>query len=91
MTQSVNYAVVRASEEPVSKYIEDQNWFFLHWKFDPTIKSNLVVLDTVESYFCDETFLLYDMLIDEDFPSITDSMIELVVGRRIKLIYNFFE
>ena len=56
VTQSVNYAVVRASEEPVSAYIEDQNWFFLHWKFDPTIKSCLVVLDTIASYFATRPF-----------------------------------
>ena len=45
-------------EKNISEYIEDQNWFPLQWKKDPTISSMLVVLDSIDEKFHDVTNLL---------------------------------
>ena len=35
----------------VRKLVEDQSWFFLHWRLDPTIQSALVMLDAIHGLF----------------------------------------
>ncbi len=62
--------------EKVSNIILDSSWFFLSWKNDPTIKSMLVMLDTIQSKFsvCDEIF---SNLIDEENPPFIFQYIEL--------------
>jgi len=43
---------------PISKIIKNQTWFFSEWENDPTIKSMLTMLDTIQEKFkdCDNCF-----------------------------------
>ena len=62
--------------EKISDIILDSSWFFLSWKKDPTIKSMLVMLDTIQEKFkdCEEIF---SSLMDEDNPPFIFQYIEL--------------
>ena len=44
-------------ETPISKQIKDQPWFWMEWLFDPTVHSALIMLDEIESRFCDVEYL----------------------------------
>lgn len=77
VTQDINYDAVDDTAGSISNYIEDQNWFFLHWNFDPTISSCLVVLDTIEEFFRDVTFPLYEAISDPKSPAITFQFLNL--------------
>jgi hypothetical protein len=48
----------------VRKLVEDQSWFFLHWRLDPTIQSVLVMLDAIHELF-KSTSGLFNRLVDE--------------------------
>ena len=39
------------SEKTITEEIENQNWFSLSWKKDPTVKAMLNMLDTIHNYF----------------------------------------
>jgi len=43
---------------PISEIIKNQTWFFSEWENDPTIKSMLTMLDTIQEKFkdCDNCF-----------------------------------
>jgi hypothetical protein len=58
------------------KLVEDQPWFFLHWRLDPTIQSALVVLDAIHGLFRYNTGL-FARLIDEERPAITFQLLPL--------------
>lgn len=45
------------NRESISSWIIDQNWFMYTWEKDPTIKSMLVMLDTIHSSFKESTGL----------------------------------
>ncbi len=60
----------------VSKYLEEQPWFFLYWKQDPTIQSALVMLDAIQMRF-GKASGLYSKLTDEDVPRITFQFLNL--------------
>ena len=52
------------TNEDLSVWIRNQNWFMYSWESDPTIKSMLVVLDEIHSCFKNETDL-WDNLMKE--------------------------
>ena len=61
-------------EKKLSKIIENSSWFFSIWKFDPTIKSMLVMLDEIHDVFQDDKNFkndLWSQLIDKVKPPIT--------------------
>lgn len=60
----------------VKKVLEDQPWFFLHWRLDPTVQSVLVVLDAIHGLFSSEAGL-YARLVDEQKPAITFQLLPL--------------
>lgn len=43
---------IKSEEQKISEAITDEPWFFAAWKNDPTIQSMLVMLDTIESKYC---------------------------------------
>jgi len=59
-----------------SGHIKDAAWFFSSWKKDPTIKSMLVMLDTIHASF-NNTSGLFEKLINREQPLITFQFIEL--------------
>lgn len=60
----------------VRKLLEDQSWFFLNWRLDPTIQSILVMLDAIHQLFRSEAGL-YDRLVNEKKPAITFQLLSL--------------
>jgi Protein of unknown function DUF262 len=67
--------------EPVAvsslrKLIEDQPWFFMYWRLDPTIQSALTMLDAIHERFR-ETTELYARLVDQSHPAITFQLLKL--------------
>jgi hypothetical protein len=60
----------------VRKLVEDQSWFFLHWRLDPTIQSVLVMLDAIHGFF-KSTSGLYNRLVDDERPAITFELLPL--------------
>lgn len=65
--------------ETYSSLIKNKNWYFATWEKDPTIKSMLVMLDTIDAIFNNNgrPEKLYRQLIDEANPTITFQFIEL--------------
>lgn len=57
-------------ENELSKTIEDCNWFFLSWKYDPTIQAMLNMLDAIHKKFKGKTEF-FERLLDEEKPIIT--------------------
>ncbi|MBN2466451.1 DUF262 domain-containing protein [candidate division WOR-3 bacterium] len=60
----------------ISALIEDQPWFFLNWRMDPTIQSALGMLDAIHTRFA-ATSGLYARLTDLDHPAITFQLLVL--------------
>lgn len=60
----------------VKKFIEDQPWFFLYWRLDPTIQAALIMLDAMHERFKDAAGF-YDRLVDETRPVITFQVLML--------------
>lgn len=56
--------------------LEDQPWFFLHWRSDPTIQAVLVMLDAIHERFR-ASGGLYARLVDEKQPAITFHLLPL--------------
>jgi hypothetical protein len=54
----------------VRRLVEDQEWFFLHWRSDPTIQAVLTMLDAIHARFL-STPGLYSRLVDEKKPAVT--------------------
>lgn len=63
-------------EKPVSKQIENESWFFLSWKNDPTISAMLHMLDLIHEHFKDEEDKLFQYLVEEN-PLITFNYLPL--------------
>lgn len=63
----------------VRHLLEDQPWFFLHWRSDPTIQAVLTMLDAIHGRFRDtpDTPDLYAQLVDEEPPAITFNLLPL--------------
>ena len=60
----------------VKRLVENQPWFFLSWRLDPTIQSVLVMLDAIHRLF-KETKGLFSRLIDAEHPVITFQLLPL--------------
>ena len=60
----------------VKDLIEDQPWFVLHWRRDPTVESVLAMLDAIHRRFRESTGL-YARLVDETHPAVTFHLIPL--------------
>ena len=60
----------KSKENSLSKTIEDSFWFFLSWKYDPTIQSMLTMLDAIHSRFAGKKEY-FERLIDIEKPIIT--------------------
>lgn len=60
----------------VSGLLEDQSWFFLHWRLDPTIQGLLTMLDAIHGRFRTSEGL-YARLVDKDNPAITFHLLPL--------------
>lgn len=60
----------------VRKLVEDQSWFFLHWRLDPTIQSVLVMLDAIHGFFKSRSGL-FARLVDDERPAITFQLLPL--------------
>jgi hypothetical protein len=60
----------------VRRLIEDQSWFFLHWRLDPTIQSVLVMLDAIHGVFKSRSGL-FGRLVDDEHPAITFELLPL--------------
>jgi hypothetical protein len=60
----------------VGKLLEDQPWYFLHWRLDPTIQSVLVMLDSIHGMFAPESGL-FARLVDEENPAVTFQLLPL--------------
>jgi hypothetical protein len=63
-------------EDKLSRLLEEQPWFFLYWKQDPTIQSALVMLDAIQERF-EGGNELYAKLTDEQSPRITFQFLDL--------------
>lgn len=51
----INKGIVYNDEKNISELIIDSSWFFLSWKKDPTIKSMLTMLDSIQHTFHNKT------------------------------------
>jgi hypothetical protein len=60
----------------VRKLIQDQSWFFLNWRLDPTIQSALTMLDAIHLRFKSSEGL-YARLTDSERPAITFRLLQL--------------
>lgn len=60
----------------VGRLIQDQPWFFLHWRLDPTIQSALVMLDAIHERFKPSKGL-YVRLTEESQAPITFQLLPL--------------
>jgi hypothetical protein len=63
-------------EVSLRRVIEDQAWFFLYWRLDPTIDAALDMLDAIHRRFLDSS-ALYERLTDETTPSVTFQLLQL--------------
>ena len=74
----VNFAPALLPDEvpAVKRLLEDQPWFFLHWRSDPTIQSVLTMLDAIHDRFKGMTGL-YSRLVDQRQPVITFHLLPL--------------
>ncbi|OGQ59700.1 MAG: hypothetical protein A3J24_01375 [Deltaproteobacteria bacterium RIFCSPLOWO2_02_FULL_53_8] len=63
-------------DSSVRKLIEDQPWFFLSWRLDPTIQSALTMLDAIHARFRSSQGL-YARLLDDTQPAITFQFLQL--------------
>lgn len=60
----------------VRKMMEDQPWFYLHWRLDPTIQSALTMLDAIHARFVAHAGL-FARLLDTELPPITFQLLPL--------------
>lgn len=74
----VGYAPASAPENvpSVRSLLQDQPWFFLHWRLDPTIQSALTMLGAIHERF-KNTKGLYARLVDQQQPIITFQLLPL--------------
>ena len=68
--------VLPQANAPVRGLLEDQAWFFLNWRLDPTIQSALTMLDAIHERFSGSSGL-YAHLVNEQKPAITFQLLQL--------------
>jgi len=62
--------------EKISDLLQDQSWYFISWRLDPTIQSALHMLDAIHNRFANEHGL-YARLTDTKKPAITFWLLDL--------------
>ena len=74
----VNFSPITSPDETatIKRLLEDQPWFFLHWRSDPTIQAILVMLDSIHERFKGMTGL-YARLVDAQQLAITFHLLPL--------------
>lgn len=66
-----------SQNEKVSEIINDASWYFLSWKYDPTIQSMLVMLDAIHKrFFYKPDF--FSQLVNKEKPIITFLFLDLL-------------
>lgn len=60
----------------VRKLLENQPWFYLHWRLDPTIQSALTMLDAIHARFATSRGF-FARLVDQERPAITFQLLPL--------------
>ena len=60
----------KGKQNSLSKTIRDFGWYYLSWRYDPTIQSMLTMLDSIHDKFWDNPEF-FSKLIDEKNPIIT--------------------
>jgi hypothetical protein len=60
----------------VRRLLENQPWFYLHWRLDPTIQSALTMLDAIHGRF-GKSEGLFSQLLDKERPAITFQLLPL--------------
>jgi len=63
-------------KKSLRRLVEDQDWFFLHWRSDPTIQAVLTMLDAIHARF-HSVQGLYARLVDEKKPAVTFHLLPL--------------
>jgi hypothetical protein len=69
-------SVASDSVHSVRILLQDEPWFFLHWRLDPTIQSALTMLDAIHERFRGLTEL-YGRLVHQELPVITFQLLPL--------------
>lgn len=65
-----------SQNDSLATRIEDCQWFYLSWGLDPTIKSCLIMLDSIHELFSEYTGF-YEKLVQADSPYITFQFLNL--------------
>lgn len=60
----------------VRRLMQDQSWFYLHWRLDPTIQSALTMLDAIHGRFGKYSGI-FSRLLDKERPAITFQLLPL--------------
>lgn len=60
----------------VRTLIENQPWFYLHWRLDPTIQSALTMLDAIHGRF-GKCSGMFSRILDKERPAITFQLLPL--------------
>jgi len=60
----------------VRRMLENQHWFYLHWRLDPTIQSALTMLEAIHARFAGHEGL-FARLLDTESPAITFQLLPL--------------
>lgn len=61
----------------ISTQISDCNWFYLSWKYDPTVHACLCMLDAIQEMFSGKAAGLFKKLSNIDNPYITFQFLDL--------------
>jgi hypothetical protein len=64
------------NETSVRALVENQPWFYLHWRLDPTVQSALTMLDAIHLRFA-SCHGLFARLLDKERPAITFQLLPL--------------
>ncbi len=64
------------SEKKISEMISNEGWYYLSWKYDPTVSAMLEMLDAIEEKFRNRPEF-FDRLIDIENPIITFQFLNL--------------
>ena len=74
----VQYAPAESPSDvkSVRRVLENQHWFYLHWRLDPTIQSALTMLDAIHARFAGHAGL-FARILDTESPAITFQLLPL--------------
>lgn len=80
VSANIDFTNIGSSDEEfqsLSEKIKNQQWYFLSWRNDPTIRGMLVMLDAIHDLFKNEDKSFYQLLTDTDNPIITFQFLKL--------------